>query len=70
MARVDIMQRYQNSFNMKYHKGFGETKRRRKIYIRDFQSANDNSSRRTRLLPVLGNFSTYATSINTASNLQ
>ena len=45
-------------------------KDKKKNYIRDSQCANDNSSRRTRLLPVLAKFSTYATSINTASIVQ
>ena len=33
-------------------------KEEKKNHIRDFQCAIDNSSRRTRLLPVLANFST------------
>ena len=41
-------------------KAFGERKKKKekKNHIRDFQCAIDNSSRRTRLLPVLANFST------------
>lgn len=59
MARVDIMQIFKN-FNMRYHESFGERKKKeeKKNHIRDFQCANDNSSRRASLLPVLANFST------------